>query len=929
MTPQRYERIKEVFLTVCDRPADEQDAAAAELTNGDAQLRQEVQALLAEHRRGKDADANESLHAPSPSRSRTPASDKDRSKSGSAAASIHPPRFAPGTLLAERYRIVALIGSGGMGDVYRADDLALDQPVALKFLSEDHGKDPVWLEWLRKEVRLSRQVAHPNVCRVFDLGNVDGESFITMEYVDGENLASLLRRIGKISPEKALQIARQLCAALAAAHRSGVLHRDLKLANVMLDGEGQVRVTDFGIAATIDEAGRGALTGTPAFMAPELFSGQKASTRSDIYSLGVALYEVFTGRPLFEADSPLQFKRLHETVVPPPPSKWEPNIDPLVDRVIQQCLEKDPQSRPGSVVAVAAALPGGDALAAALAAGETPSPQAVAAAGGNRGLSAVVASSFLATTIVGLVAIMLLSRFAFFLPQAHVEKPPDVLVERAQALAGLAGQNAHHVDQAYDFWFDENFAAYIERYQPKKRQWERLGNVRPGAVYFWYCQSPQYLISNNYLGTITPDEMDRLYPGTKQIWLDTLGRLKRWEIIPVQTALATPAPSATDHAADFAALFDAAGLDVAKFTSVAPTLMPPAYADARYAWEGTYPEDPQVHVRVEAASLAGNPIAFRIVEPWETLPVAPADDSPSAGPTYITFQAMLLVALVVGAVFLISWNLRGSLGDRRGARRVALFFGIVELVIWLLVAHHVPRLQLELQLLTRMLGAVLVHAALVWMIYLALEPYVRRIWPETIISWSRILAGRIADPLVGAHVLIGMAIGVAYMLIDQFKNMVPEWLGRAPALPRVDVKVRMLAFNSPLSTLLLTMIEAVAASLLCLLLLVLLRLILRGKWLAGAAFIVVVAAVSVRWRAADPLNWFFELSMAALLMLALVRFGLVTAIAAIFTAWSVWNQPITSNLDIWYAQSTIVEFVMVIGLATAACRLTTRGGERA
>jgi hypothetical protein len=228
-----------------------------------------------------------------------------------------------------------------------------------------------------------------------------------------------------------------------------------------------------------------------------------------------------------------------------------------------------------------------------------------------------------------------------------------------------------------------------------------------------------------------------------------------------------------------------------------------------------------------------------------------------------------------------------------------------------------------------MLGAVLVHAALVWMIYLALEPYVRRIWPETIISWSRILAGRIADPLVGAHVLIGMAIGVAYMLIDQFKNMVPEWLGRAPALPRVDVKVRMLAFNSPLSTLLLTMIEAVAASLLCLLLLVLLRLILRGKWLAGAAFIVVVAAVSVRWRAADPLNWFFELSMAALLMLALVRFGLVTAIAAIFTAWSVWNQPITSNLDIWYAQSTIVEFVMVIGLATAAWRLTTRGGERA
>ncbi len=846
----------------------------------------------------------------------TPLSVDDGPKSEGASDSVHISRFSPGTVFANRYRIVALLGYGGMGEVYRADDLTLDQPVALKFLTAGHGKDPIWLDWLRNEVRLSRQVSHPHVCRVFDLCNVDGEAFITMEYVDGENLASLLRRISRISGSKALQIARQLCAALAAAHRCSVLHRDLKLANVMLDGQGQVRVTDFGIAATVDEAGRGAITGTPAYMAPELFSGRKATVRSDIYSLGLVLYEIFTGRPAFEANSTLEYKRLHETVVPPPPSKWKPNIDPLVERTIQQCLEKDPQNRPASAIAVAAALPGGDALAAALAAGETPSPQVVAAAGGTAGLSRVVASTCLAATIVGLIVIVLLSRFAFFLPQAHLDKPPDALVEKAQNILLLTGQDGKSVDQAYDFWFDENFARYIERYQPKQHQWERLGQARPGAVFFWYCQSPDYFVSTDYLSIVTPDATGKLSAGTKQVWLDVLGRLKRLEIIPQPG----DSSSASTSVANFASLFTAAGLDIGKFTSVPPALTPPAYADARYAWEGAYPEEPQVHVRVEAASLNGNPVSFRIIEPWEALIPAP----PSIGPTYVTFQTLLLVTLVSGSLFLLSWNLHEGRGDRRGASRVAIFFGILEIVISLLVAHHVPQLQIELELLSRILGSVLVHATLVWIIYVALEPYVRRIWPETVISWSRILTGRIADSLVGAHILIGMVIGVAYMLLDQFKNMVPEWIGRAPALPRVDVKVRMLAFSSPFSTLLFTMVEAVAASLLCLLLLVLLRLILRSRWLAAVAFIPIVAAVSVRWRAADPLNWFFESSMAMLLMLALVRFGLVTTIAALFTAWSIWNQPITSDLTTWYARSTVVEFVMVVGLATVARKLTTK-----
>src|SRR3972149_5043377 len=159
-----------------------------------------------------------------------------------------PRRFAPGTVFADRYRIVSLLGRGGMGEVYRADDLRLDQPVALKFLPLADTGDAAARERLFAEPRNARTIAHPNVCRVYDIGEADHHVFLTMEYVDGEDLASLLRRIGRVPGPKAVEIARQLCLGLAAAHARGVLHRDLKPANVMLDGRGHVRITDFGIA---------------------------------------------------------------------------------------------------------------------------------------------------------------------------------------------------------------------------------------------------------------------------------------------------------------------------------------------------------------------------------------------------------------------------------------------------------------------------------------------------------------------------------------------------------------------------------------------------------------------------------------------------------------------------------------------------------
>ena len=186
-----------------------------------------------------------------------------------------------------------------MGEVYRADDLRLGQPVALKFLPDAVATTRCASRSFTTRCARRRQVSHPNICRVYDIGEVDGHLFLSMELVDGEDLATSLRRIGRFPEDKATDIARQLCAGLAAAHERGVLHRDLKPANVMLDGAGKVRVMDFGLAAVgaVDDI----RAGTPAYMAPEQLLGREVTARSDIYALGLVLYELFTGRRAFTA----------------------------------------------------------------------------------------------------------------------------------------------------------------------------------------------------------------------------------------------------------------------------------------------------------------------------------------------------------------------------------------------------------------------------------------------------------------------------------------------------------------------------------------------------------------------------------------------------------------------------------------------------
>src|SRR5690349_1847109 len=309
-------------------------------------------------------------------------------QSSSSSTSIDEGRFPAGTVLAGRYRVLGLLGQGGMGEVYRAYDLILNQAVALKFLPQAQMSEAA-LARFRNEVRIARQVSHPNVCRVYDIGYVEGLHFISMEYLDGEDLGSLLRRIGRLPQDKAIEFTRKICAGLSAAHERGVLHRDLKPSNIMIDGRGHVRITDFGLAALAQEIALGDIrSGTPAYMSPEQKAGREVTVRSDIYSLGLVLHEMFTGRKRGDSQSS--------------PSEIVKDLDPAIERVMLRCLEDDPKRRPQSALNVAMALPGGDPIAAALAAGETPSPEMVAASTEKEGLSPRTAWLCLAAAIISI-----------------------------------------------------------------------------------------------------------------------------------------------------------------------------------------------------------------------------------------------------------------------------------------------------------------------------------------------------------------------------------------------------------------------------------------------------------------------------------------------------------------------------------------------
>ena len=802
-------------------------------------------------------------------------------------------RFPPGTVLAQRYRIVSVLGRGGMGEVYRANDLLLAQAVALKFLPAEWTSNEATLSRFRNEVRISRQISHPNVCRVYDIGEVDGSTYLSMEYIDGEDLASLLRRIGRLPQDKALEIARQLCAGLAAAHDKGVVHRDLKPANIMLDGKGQLRITDFGLAGVAAEV-KDIRSGTPAYMAPEQRSGLEVTSRSDIYALGVVLHEVFTGRS-FSADSS------------------HPDLAPEVDRVIRRCLAEDPAKRPASALAVSAALPGGDPLAAALAAGETPSPEMVAAAGDTDRISVRTIRICAALILFGLVAVVTLGGKANLLTKTPFPKPPAVLEQRAQDVIQSLGYGEAPIGRDYGLRFAADYQSYAQKEEKPATYQAQMAKGQPPLIYFWYRQSPQYLEAapeddpiDIVVSVVSPRNPPPNHAGMIGLNLDAQGRLIQFSAVPPQVE-ETPIPQ---RPADWTPLLTAAGLDMTRFVPAEPQWTPLGSFDARAAWTGSYAHAPDVPLRIEAASWRGRPVSFQVIGPWSK----PDRMQPSQWTAGDSWSATFFICTLSLSAYLAWRNIRLGRGDTRGAFRLAAFVLNFQMLAWLCSASHVPTAH-EFVAFCEICAVAFASAGRAWIFYVALEPYVRRRLPQIMIAWSRLLGGGVRDPLVGGHLLIGAAFGVGFAALGLIVfRLVQPLSGRLSAGWRPNL-ASMLDARHMTFVLTGAALGAAFGSLLLLLFLFLFRALFRRLWLAAAALVLLVIAVFSPTNLPD---FCAGTVFAVVITFILIRFGVMALMAAIFVWQVLLFFPLTTDLTTWYASSSLFAIASILALTAYA-----------
>jgi serine/threonine protein kinase len=800
-----------------------------------------------------------------------------------------------------------------MGEVYRADDLTLGQAVALKFLPDEAAQNEGMLERFRNEVRIARRVSHPNVCRVYDVGDVDGQTFFTMEYVDGEDLASLLRRIGRLPPDKALDIARQLCAGLAAAHTKGVLHRDLKPANIMLDGRGQVVITDFGLAGVADEIrGPEVRSGTPAYMAPEQLEGKEVSPRSDIYALGLVLYEVFTGKRAF-AEKTVGALQGRGDRTPSRPSSVVKDLDPIVEKVILRCLETEPTARPATALAVAAAMPGGDPLAAALAAGETPSPQMVAASGETTGLRPRTAVACLVGILAGLaVGVFLTIRYGG-LEKMHLEQPPEVLTQKARETVARLGYTAKPVDSAIGFNYDTEFSDYVEKGQ-KAPNWNEVLAGRPAILQFWYRQSPKNL-STSGTGNLqfTPGVVQESDPpvtisGMVNVKLDPKGRLTSFEAIPPQK----DEPPTSSQQPDWGPLFAAAEIDPAKLTAVPPQWNSLASADTRAAWTGTWPGT-SWPLRVEAGAWHGKPVYFMLLGDWSKpgrMVAASSSDERNNNLSQIFFLILLVAILVAGAL-LARRNYRQGRADREGALRLAIVMFVLEILLWLCRSHFVLGFETFSSLMLCIAGGLL-SGGMTWVLYLALEPWIRRRWPHAIISWSRALSGQLRDPLVGRDILLGVAFGVAWILIVSISYIPLDRLG---AVPQLQSSTYLLGGRQALGQWLSQAPSSILVTLEFFFLLLGLKVLLRKDWLAAPVFVAIFVVLQSLRNPHPLVNVPVFLLIYGTLVVIVFRFGLVPLAVGAFTIDMLANVPFTTDFSVWYAGTTLLALLSIVALA--------------
>ncbi len=767
-------------------------------------------------------------------------------------------------------------------------------------------------------MRIARRISHPNVCRVYDVGDVDGADLLH----DGirRRGRSRLRSSAALAAfpqDKAVEIARQLCAGLAAAHAKGVLHRDLKPANIMLDGRGQVVITDFGLAGVADDI-RGAeiRSGTPAYMAPEQLEGKEVTMLSDIYALGLVLYEIFTGKRAF-AEKAAGVLQTREDRTPSRPTSVVKDLDPIVEKVILRCLEAEPSSRPANALAVSAALPGGDPLAAALAAGETPSPQMVAASGESEGFRPPVAMAILAGVLLGLAFAVFYSVHYNGFDKMNLDLTPEVLTQKARETIARLGYGERPADSAFGLDVDNDFLESVEKNDKPRPDWGKILPGRPSVLQYWYRQSPDDMVAADFHDNLlTPGILRETDPptvtsGMINLNLDSKGRLTYFQEIPPQKVTTTGETTKPAAPFDWNILFNAAGLDISKFQPAEPAWNSLATSDQRTAWTGVWP-DTNRPLRVEAAAFQGKPVFFRLVGDWTKAGRMVSTEKKSLGEKAqrIVFLILTIFGLGGGA-FLARRNYLRGRGDREGALRLAMVMFLLEMGLFLCLSHFATVGDtIGLTILAISTASFLSGA--MWIFYMAIEPWVRRQWPKSLISWTRLLGGNWRDPVVGRDILLGVALGVVWVLVFQIRYIPIMHMGGVPSLGSTEV---LIGGRLALGTWLRQWPQSIQTTLIFFLVFFGLKVVLRKEWIAAIIFITIFAVppgVSGPYKMVELPAMILVYGIALLIV---IRFGLVPLAIAIVTINLTVNIPFSADISAWYMPTSIFALLSILVIA--------------
>jgi serine/threonine-protein kinase len=625
--------------------------------------------------------------------------------------------------------------------------------------------------------------------------------------------------------------------------------------------------------------------------------------------LGLVFYETFSGKRPFEANSVSDLIRAQTEA--PPISLLIKDIDPVVERVILRCLDPEPSRRPSSALAVAAALPGGDPLAAALAAGETPSPEMVAAAGEGVGLAPRFAVPLLAAVVLGVAAFYVLGVHNSALERVQPPYSPEVLAQKARDVIQRLGFTEPPADNAYGFYWAKGYINYVHDNDKPAPRWNEVFTRRPLPLEFWYRESPYPLTGGEFLDDLlTPGIVDTEHPppilsGMISLKLDAQGRLLYFERIPeqkLQPATGHPMP-------DWNPLFVAAGLDQAQLQPTEPLWIWLTSSEPRVAWTGTWPGTTRP-LRVEAAALRGQPVAFSLIGPWTaTDRMVPKRESSNSDRGQFIFVS-ICVAIAIGTVLLMRHNVKRGGADVAGATRLAIWVGFVQTGLWLFRSHLNPSYG-TFGMFVVALSTAIFYAFVVRTMYLALEPHVRRRWPQTMISWSAVLTGHWRDPIVGRDVLAGAALAVGVMVINQIADLAlastdPPHLGSTDVLMGLRSTLAMYFRSFP---------HGIRDTLIFFFAIFMLRVLLRNQWLATAGFVLIFAALEY-FQSSHSI----EDGVAALVVYTLVaglvlRFGLLALATFIFVNILVsYTQPTTST-SAWYFGNDVLLLASVLALA--------------